>query len=309
MQQSTLLSKTRMLGVALTFLAAMLPVSGVYAQDLSSPYAVEAERVVQRLRGAMMSELKDIMELPPAEAVALCRHLAPEIKEEIEAETGWQVRRVALRVRVPENAPTDEERGILLGFDVRSAAGQPARLLRTERAVEREGRPHVLFMQAIPTFETCLVCHGRDLDPEVDEALRELYPDDEATGHVEGDVRGAFALYKPLPEAPGPDVAPLPAPPPASVPTPWLEQLGYTPSVRPGAVGNSIKGVEIYDRNCKHCHAPDDLARHILAPDTAMPEKELCLFLETHGLRGEPGACDVAAFLHDLALFLAKGRQ
>ena len=289
--------------VILAALLALLVTFGARAQNLD-PYVAEAEGVLQRLRGTMMAELKLVLEMAPAEAVALCRHLAPEIKEQIAEETGWQVRRVALRVRDPKNRPNKEERGILLSFEARLAAGQSTRLLRTDRVVELQGRRYVLFMQAIPTFDTCLVCHGSDLDPEIDRAVHDLYPEDEATGYSVGDIRGAFALYKPLPKRGEPSVAT-----PVAPPKPLLERLGYRPRKRVGAVGDAGTGAAAFERSCKRCHAPDDLARNLFAPEAPVAERDICHFLETHGLRGERGACDIVAFLQDLALFLAEKGQ
>lgn len=290
--------------VILAALLALLVTFGARAQDLD-PYVNEAEAVLQQLRGTMMAELKLALEMSPAEAVALCRHLAPEIKEQIAEDTGWQVRRVALRVRDPVNRPNKQERGILLGFEARLAAGQSMRLLRTDRVVELQGRRHILFMQAIPTFDTCLICHGPDLDPEVDRAVRELYPEDEATGYSVGDIRGAFALYKPLPESGEPSVAT-----PVAPPKPLLERLDYRPGKRAGAVGDAATGAAAFERGCRHCHAPDDLARHLFAPEAPpADERDICLFLDTHGAREEQGACDIVAFLQDLALFLAETGQ
>ena len=42
----------------------------------------------------------------------------------------------------------------------------------------------------------CLSCHGPpgSLDPEVTTALKNLYPQDEATGYRMGDLRGAFVV-------------------------------------------------------------------------------------------------------------------
>ena len=273
------------------------------AQNLEG-YIAEAEAVIQRLRGVMMSELERAADLAPAEAVALCRHLAPEIKRQIEKESGWRVRRVALRVRNPQNRANDEERGILLGFETRSAAGQSVELLRTRRIVDLEGRRQVLVVQAIPTFNSCLVCHGSDLDPDVDRAVRGLYPEDETTGYAVGDMRGTFALYKPLNKREEPGVDSLIQPP-----RPLLERLGYRPRKREGAVGDAGAGVATFQHRCQRCHAPDDLARHLFMAEPRAAERDICLFLETHGLTGEAGACDIVAFLQDLALFLAESRQ
>ena len=37
-------------------------------------------------------------------------------------------------------------------------------------------------------------CHGGTLDPEVTAKLKELYPQDAATGFKVGDLRGAFTI-------------------------------------------------------------------------------------------------------------------
>jgi hypothetical protein len=53
-------------------------------------------------------------------------------------------------------------------------------------------------MKAIPTAKVCLACHGSAITPEVTAALDEAYPQDQARGYAEGDIRGAFSLSKPL---------------------------------------------------------------------------------------------------------------
>lgn len=294
--------------VLLTNLLSLFVAFGAWAQD-PEPYFAEAEGVLQQVRGAMMRELKVALDMNPAKAVALCRHLAPTIKSQIEEETGWEVRRVALRVRDPRNRPNEDERGILLAYVLRLAAGQPTRLLRTERVVDREGRRYVHVMQGIPTFDTCLVCHGPNIDPEVDRAIDKLYPNDEAIGYSVGDIRGAFSLYKPLPKKDEfnghePGAVKLPARSES-----LLERLGYEPRRRAGSIGDAALGVVAFERHCQHCHAPDDLAKQLFHLEAPPAERHLCLFLETHGLTGQPGACDVVAFLQDLAHFLTDKGQ
>jgi len=278
---------------------------GARAQNLE-PYFAEAESVLQKLRGTMMRELKLAQEMEPADAVALCRHLAPAVKFQIEEKTGWEVRRVALRVRDSVNQPNQEERGVLLAYELRTAAGQPARLLRTRSIVEREGRRYVHVMQAIPTFDTCLVCHGPNLDPEVKRAVQKLYPEDQATGYAVGDIRGAFSLYKPLSEKDGLESGKREVVQSPAGPRSLLERLGYKPRKRPGSIGDAALGAPAFERHCQHCHAPDDLAKQLFRSNPPAAERELCRFLETHGLTGQSGACDVVAFLKDLESFLAE---
>jgi hypothetical protein len=51
---------------------------------------------------------------------------------------------------------------------------------------------------AIPANAPCLICHGEKIDPAVDARLKTLYPQDQATGHKQGDVRGAFTITQPM---------------------------------------------------------------------------------------------------------------
>ncbi|NIA71219.1 DUF3365 domain-containing protein, partial [Pelagibius litoralis] len=126
------------------------------AQDLSA-YTDEARAAIQQLRQVMMEHLQQaVREVGPAEATSVCRHLAPEIAAEVAAETGWEIRRPALRARNPENRPNEAERGVLLGYLTRSFAGQSFDSMETIRLEERDGRTYVHYMRAVPTLDACL---------------------------------------------------------------------------------------------------------------------------------------------------------
>ena len=64
--------------------------------------------------------------------------------------------------------------------------------------VEQNGQTVYRYMQAIPTAQMCLNCHGSELSGPVKESLQALYPQDQATGFRAGDLRGAFSLQKSL---------------------------------------------------------------------------------------------------------------
>jgi hypothetical protein len=53
-------------------------------------------------------------------------------------------------------------------------------------------------MKAIPTGAVCLACHGETIAPPIAAKINELYPQDQATGFREGDLRGAFVVTKTL---------------------------------------------------------------------------------------------------------------
>jgi hypothetical protein len=48
------------------------------------------------------------------------------------------------------------------------------------------------YVEPIRVKSMCLTCHGATLAPEVASRIAELYPEDQATGFGEGDLRGVF---------------------------------------------------------------------------------------------------------------------
>lgn len=288
----------------LLFAAVLLLAAGpARAQDLEA-YRAGAMAAIQQLRSEMMTLLQETMKAEgPAGATGVCRHLAPQISERIEAETGWTIRRTALRARNPANAPREEEKGVLLSFLARNLAGQSPAQLETIRLIERDGEPTVHYMRAIPTMEPCLACHGEKLTPEVAAAIAENYPDDQATGFKVGDIRGAFSLYKPLKEAaaPAPKTGPeatVPAVPPAPADK-SARIITFGPDDRKG---DALAGETLYAENCAGCHDAGALSKNVFGTDPEDPRMDMCLFLQTHGLTDEARDCDIIAYLKAIAL-------
>lgn len=282
--------------VALLIFLAAAPAG---AQDLA-PAREEARAVIQRLTDTMMRHLEETLaEQGPAGATQVCRQLAPEIGAAIAAETGWEIRRTAFRVRNPDNRPNEQELAVLRGYQARVAAGQSMAAMETIQLVVRDGRTHVHYMRAVPTYDTCLACHGANLAPEVAAAIAQSYPEDEAVGFAEGDLRGAMSLYKPYdPAAPGDAasraardwqaIAALDLPSPVALGVRDLE-------------GDPARGRDLYKANCYACHDPRRLARKVFDPDREAPKIDVCRILETHGLTDQAGDCDIIAFLKVLA--------
>ena len=49
-------------------------------------------------------------------------------------------------------------------------------------------------MKAIVMQPQCAACHGSNIDPELEQAITEKYPNDKATGFDVGNIRGAFVV-------------------------------------------------------------------------------------------------------------------
>ena len=129
----------------------------------------------------------------PVHAIEVCSRDAPAIASHLSAESGASVGRVALAARNAGNKANAEERGILEEFRADIQAGNREAAMRFD--VEADGSAR--YMKAIITQPMCLVCHGPKLAPEVESAVMQRYPADQATGFSVGDLRGAFVVRWP----------------------------------------------------------------------------------------------------------------
>ena len=134
----------------------------------------------------------------PVKALEVCRSRAPEIAKATATGTPWSIARTSHKVRNPLNAPDAWEAARLEEFRKRLAGGEKIAAIEAFEAVEMEGRPTFRYMKAIGTTSPCLNCHGDALKPDIAAKVKELYPEDQATGFASGQLRGAFTLSRPL---------------------------------------------------------------------------------------------------------------
>lgn len=173
-------------------LGALLLVVGVaaLAQD-DARVSADAERAQaamndlgSRLKTALVAKMQAEGQVA---SVGFCHEEAPLIAAAVSAEHGLKVGRTAVRYRSPANAPTPWQEAVLAGF-VEEAKEKSAGSLSW---VSREGE---VYRQArsIATEAACLTCHGSNIAEPVRAAIAATYPDDQATGFAEGDLRGMF---------------------------------------------------------------------------------------------------------------------
>lgn len=150
----------------------------------------DAEAKVQTFAKTLKGELLTaINQGGLVNAIDVCNLKAPAIAAQLSTD-GWSVKRTALRVRNPANAPDDWERNVLDYFSA-TMAKQPAPPFIQATSV---GAAPFRYMQTIKTGQLCLACHGSNLSTDVQAALTKRYPQDQATGFKLGDLRGAFSL-------------------------------------------------------------------------------------------------------------------
>jgi hypothetical protein len=133
-----------------------------------------------------------------AQAISVCRDKAPAMAKGLSEKTGWAIRRVSLKNRNPKAVPDAWEAGVLREFEQRLAAGQSPVTMDKSEVVVIDGQKTMRYMKALPTQELCMNCHGKPnkVSDEVQTKLKELYPDDKATGYDLGQIRGAITAKK-----------------------------------------------------------------------------------------------------------------
>lgn len=177
----------------------LLATSPVFADDtaLLDEARTLPPKMVPRLLDVLMAEIE---KGGHAQAITVCREKAPQMAKNLSEQTGWSVRRVSLKNRNPKAVPDEWERSVLESFEKRLAAGEnPAQIDKGE-VVTLDGQSFYRYMKALPTQEICLNCHGTPdkVRTDVQAKLKELYPEDKATGYGLGQLRGAISARKPL---------------------------------------------------------------------------------------------------------------
>ena len=131
----------------------------------------------------LMGALQDALVDGPENAIDVCRHVAPDIADELRTDS-VTLGRTSHRLRNPDNAPRDWVRPLLDEY-----VSTPG---RTEAEVVRLEDGGVGYVEPIFMKSMCLPCHGSDVPPGVASLLDESYPGDQARGFEEGDFRGLF---------------------------------------------------------------------------------------------------------------------
>ena len=169
----------------------------------------------------------------------------PSWGKEISDAARFEFSRTALGVRNPANAPDAWERRKMEEFSFLMDAGVDPETLEASEIVEEGAEKVFRWMRPVQMADTCLTCHGEQLNPKIKLLLEQEYPLDEARGYSDGQIGGAYSVRKVLSVGgkPPPAYAPQPLPPrlpadqrrpddapviaPAPVETPTQERAPY----------------------------------------------------------------------------------
>ncbi len=169
-----------------------VPSGSALSGSAPSSSEARANAAVADLQQTLLPRLlAGVEEGGPAGGIEVCSQVAQRLTAEVGTRHGVRIGRTSHRLRNPRNAPPSWARDVVM-----QAAGKSAEEVRTQ-VIEGDG--FVGILRPIPTGGLCLKCHGPtdDLSPEVTKILAERYPDDQATGFREGDLRGWFWVEVP----------------------------------------------------------------------------------------------------------------
>lgn len=158
----------------------------IEVSEVAKEKAVAAkEALFKKLSGRLMAA---VSESGPAGAIEVCSSEASQLTEQVGKEQGVRIGRSSLKLRNPNNTPPAWTKGHM---DITRTKPQ---FLPLEGGAVGAILPILLQPQ-------CLACHGpqEQLAEGVADKLAKLYPDDQATGFTEGDLRGWFWVEVPAP--------------------------------------------------------------------------------------------------------------
>jgi hypothetical protein len=136
------------------------------------------EMLFQKLSGRLMEAMS---QSGPAGAIKVCQVEAKAIASDVGKEANVSIGRTGVRLRNASNTPP--------------AWAQKLVADKTETPVfAKLSNDHVAALLPIKLQAQCLMCHGpsEQLAPDVKVELAKLYPQDQATGFSEGELRGWF---------------------------------------------------------------------------------------------------------------------
>jgi len=158
----------------------------------------KAEEATQVLMTTLQARLQGALkDGATVDALDVCADVAQDITARVREEQGISVRRTALRVRNPANAPDEYERAWLEANADRSSFAPGG----VHEVVTRpDGRRELRYLRPIVLQALCVRCHGSagQIDGDTTAALARLYPADEATGYAPGQLRGVVSVRVPL---------------------------------------------------------------------------------------------------------------
>jgi len=160
-------------------------------KEMGMKYALETKKLLgKNLMGTIQNKGVE-------EAVVFCNERAYPLTDSMSTNFNARIKRVSDKPRNPKNAANAEELAHIATFKNEVASGGSI------EPILKEVNGKIYFYYPIVTNSMCLNCHGtpgKTITPQVVEHLSLLYPEDQAIGYNENEVRGIWSIVFDSPE-------------------------------------------------------------------------------------------------------------
>jgi len=125
-------------------------------------------------------------------AVKYCNVAALPLIDSLSNVHQANIRRTSLKVRNRQDVPQGWEKEVLEAYQILLAEGK-----KPTPMVKKLDQKRVAFAMPIFMAQPCLKCHGKlgqTLNEQHYTTIKQLYPQDQAIGYVDGDWRGMWSI-------------------------------------------------------------------------------------------------------------------
>lgn len=157
---------------------------------------MEAKQALMKMGDALKSNMKKNMKAGgPIQAAHFCTKEAVNIQKEINKtyRDGLHVKRISLKYRNPNNAPSSDEEKVLKELQATMDANKPLPKLLVKKVGKNK---YKVYKPLVIKKDVCLTCHGT-INIRSEDAyaiIKSKYPHDKAIDYKKGDLRGAFVV-------------------------------------------------------------------------------------------------------------------
>ncbi len=179
------------------FLSLLLSTNMIFAQEQPVQDQIQKSNELikslgQQLKGKLMHAIQTE---GPINAVSICAQEAQKLATEISDKSGdWEIKRVSLKARSTHATPDEWEKNGLQQLDLQNEK----KINDDPLVVVQNDASGFRMLKGIKTEAICLTCHGANINENLAKKIKELYPNDMATGYQLNQLRGAFSVRKKL---------------------------------------------------------------------------------------------------------------
>ena len=167
--------------------------TGPLSMEETKHYKEVGGSMVKATFSALSTNLKDALQKGGvSQAVEYCNIVALPLTDSLSKQHDATIKRTSLKLRNPENLPSKDEGDILKKYQKSLNEN-----LEINPLVIHWEDGYVKYFHHIYTNDLCLKCHGtigKELSNENQKIISALYPEDQAIGYSDKELRGMWSI-------------------------------------------------------------------------------------------------------------------